>query len=115
MQYTYDLEAGRLGVSLTIYRRGESGEIQYTYTCMVSDRGFEVQRYRDGSPSTREEVCTFESFLYPDRPEDGEFLLLEMLINGNIDSDRKVMDLCSMVCALWAGGHEEKTDRKSVV
>lgn len=107
MQYTHDLGAGRLGVSLNVYRRDDEGAILHTYTCMVSNRGFEVQRHRDNLPSTRVEVCTFESFLYPDRPEEGEYLMLEMLIEGNIDSDRKVMELCSMLCALWAGGHEE--------
>ncbi|QYC52615.1 hypothetical protein [Salmonella phage SSBI34] len=114
LQYSHKLDVGKIGTCLSVYALTEEGNIHMTYSVTLNGKGFKIDRWYEDDPSQITEVCDFDSFLYPDRIEDGEVDMVIMLMGSNIKTDRLIIDMCSMLCAQYAAGHSEEALFKTV-
>lgn len=113
-QFTYDLTAGRIGLWLTLRQRDGDGKEVRRYSINLSKRGFSIDLLMPMVNSADISICDFDSFLYPDRIEEDEILVQQMMSGRNDDLDKRVINLCSMLCALWCGGNTEETLHNTV-
>lgn len=113
-QFTYDLTAGRIGLWLTITQRDSVGREIRIYSINLSKRGFSVILQMPMVSASETSLCDFDSFLYPDRIEEEEILVQQMMSGRTDDLDKRVINLCSMLCALWCGGNTEETLHNTV-
>lgn len=113
-QFTYDLTAGRIGLWLTLRQRDSDGKEVRRYSINLSKRGFSIDLLMPMVNSVNISICDFDSFLYPDRVEEDEILVQQMMSGRNDDLDKRVINLCSMLCALWCGGNTEENLHNTV-
>lgn len=105
-QYGYELEFGRRGATLCVYRLDKQGQVEYTWISTFNSKGMEVVRSNSEGAETK--LATFETFLYPDRVEDEELDFVDMLSMAPVKEDHDFIRLCSFLVAKWAAGHSEE-------
>lgn len=111
-QYGFKLDFGRRGATITVSRLDKVGNIEYCWQAMLNSRGIQCERIDSSANETV--LCDFESFLYPDRIEEGELDLLTMLAGAELPEDRKFLQLCSLLVAKWAAGHDEESFHEAI-
>lgn len=105
-QYGYQLECGRRGATLSVFRLDESGGVEYTWASTFNSRGMEV--VRTNSEGYETQLAHFETFLYPDRVEEDELSFVDLLSMSPVEEDHDFIRLCSFLIAKWAAGHTEE-------
>lgn len=105
-QYGYQLECGRRGATLSVFRLDESGGEEYTWISTFNSRGMEVVRTNSEGYETI--LAHFEMFLYPDRVEEDELAFVDLLSMAPVKEDHDFIRLCSFLVAKWAAGHSEE-------
>lgn len=105
-QYGYQLECGRRGATLSVFRLDASGGVEYTWKAIFNSRGMEVVRSTGEGIETQ--LAHFETFLYPDRVEEDELAFVDLLSMSPVDEDHDFIRLCSFLVAKWAAGHNEE-------
>lgn len=114
-QFTYELTAGRIGLWFTLKQRDSEGKAVREYSVNLSKRGFSIDlQMLPATSRAKISLCNFDSFLYPDRIEEEEILVQQMMSGRTDDLDKRVINLCSMLCALWCGGNTEETLHNTV-
>lgn len=111
-QYGYQLECGRRGATLSVFRLDEKGQVEYTWISTFNSRGMEVVRCNSERAETQ--LATFETFLYPDRVEDEELDFMDMLSMSPVKEDHDFIRLCSFLVAKWAAGHTEEMMHEAI-
>lgn len=106
-QYGYQLDFGRRGATLTIFRLGKTGRNEYWWQAMFNARGIQCQR--TDSEANEVVLTDFDSFMYPDNIEEEELDLATMLYGSELPEDRNIIRLCSLLVAKWAAGHDEES------
>lgn len=105
-QYGYQLECGRRGATLSVFRLDKAGQVEYTWRSIFNSRGMEVVRANAEGMET--ELAHFETFLYPDRVDEDELAFVDLLSMSPVKEDHDFIMLCSFLVAKWAAGHNEE-------
>lgn len=111
-QYGYQLECGRRGATLSVFRLDKAGGVEYTWSSTFNSRGMEV--VRTNSEGMETQLATFETFLYPDRVEEDELAFVDLLSMSPVKEDHDFIRLCSLLVAKWAAGHDEESMHDSI-
>lgn len=105
-KYVFELDIGRLGMTVTISAVDEKGDPEVTYESMLNGKGFIIKRTDSNNVVT--ELCGFSDFLYPDRIEEGEVKLIEMVVESPNKLDRPMMELSSSLISFYVAGYTEE-------
>lgn len=105
-QYGYQLECGRRGATLSVFRLDSTGQVEYTWRAIFNSRGMEV--VRSNAEGIETPLADFETFLFPDRVEDEELAFVDLLAMSPMQEDHDFIRLCSFLVAKWAAGHSEE-------
>lgn len=106
-KYGVELDFGRRGISVNIFRMDSSGGNMAVWQAMLNGKGIRSQRVDcEGREVTLSE---FDSFLYPGAVEEEEIDLLTMLSGPEFPEDRNFLRLCSLLVAKWDAGHSEES------
>ena len=110
-QYGFELDIGRVGATFSVYRLDKAGSIEYSWSSTFNSRGMKVIRTCESPGSSGEVVvlCEEDTFLYPDRVEDDELKLVDLLAGFPVREDHWVISLVSLLVAKWAAGHSEES------
>lgn len=106
-QYGYKLDCGRRGLTLSIFRMGKTAEVEYTWECILNSRVIQVSRVTGEGVEVK--LSDSDTFLYPDRVEDEELDLIDVLSGAPVEEDHNVIRLCSLLVAKFAAGHDEES------
>lgn len=106
-QYGHTLDIGRIGAEVAVYRLNEIGETEYTWRALFNSKGIEAKRTsKDGCVIN---LTYFDTFLYPDRVEEDELNLVDLLSGSPVKEDHDFLRLCSLLVAKYAAGHSEES------
>lgn len=106
-QYGVELNFGRRGISVDIFRMDDSGGNVTVWQAMLNGKGIRSQRV--DSEGKEVVLSEFDSFLYPDAVEEEEIDLSTMLSGPEFREDRAFLRLCSLLVAKWEAGHNEES------
>lgn len=118
MEYTYKLESGRIGTTLDVFL-SDGGSLEKHYTVRLNAKGFFVQNVvKDPTATdldkTHEIICDFDSFEYPDDIQEEEIDFLNVINGPFTEEIKRLLRMCSMLCAQWAAGHSEERMHESI-
>lgn len=106
-QYGYSLDCGRRGATFAVYRLDESAQTVYTWNAIFNSRVIDVTRIsHDGVEVV---LSNSETFLYPDRVEDDELDLMDVMSGAPVAEDHDFIRLCSLLVAKFSAGHSEES------